>query len=102
MLLDGIYVMLKGKYIGPEHPGPWASIFYRLNIDVFRLGPVFVIFGLAWLIWLSALWANRSLAYPMGIVIAVMTLWYLPAGTFISLVVLVVLIFFRQRTGLIS
>ena len=27
MLLDGIYVMLKGKYIGPEKPGPWANIF---------------------------------------------------------------------------
>lgn len=24
MLLDGIYVILKGKYIGPEKPGPWV------------------------------------------------------------------------------
>mgnify|MGYP007060777724 FL=1 len=34
MLIDGIYVMLKGKYIGPEKPGLWANLFYKLNIDV--------------------------------------------------------------------
>lgn len=49
MLLDGIFVMLKGKYIGSEKPGPWANIFYRFDINVFKLGPLFVVFGLVWL-----------------------------------------------------
>ena len=31
MLLDGIYVMLKGKYIGPEKPGPWSNLFTNLK-----------------------------------------------------------------------
>jgi len=39
MLLDGIYVMLKGKYVGPEKPGPWSTLFYKLKVDVFNLGP---------------------------------------------------------------
>jgi len=55
MLLDGIFVMMKGKYIDPEKPGPWAELFYKLNIDVFKLGPVFIIFGLLWLTWLYSL-----------------------------------------------
>ncbi len=39
MLLDGVFVMLKGKYIGPEKPGPWALLFNKLSINVFKLGP---------------------------------------------------------------
>jgi hypothetical protein len=27
MAIDGFHVMIKGKYIGPEKPGPWANIF---------------------------------------------------------------------------
>lgn len=39
MLLDGVYVMHYGKYIGSPKPGPRAQLFYKLNIDVFKLGP---------------------------------------------------------------
>lgn len=46
MLIDGIYVMLKGKYIGPEKPGPWSILFSKIDFDIFRLGPLFIIFGL--------------------------------------------------------
>ncbi|MBC8051672.1 MAG: hypothetical protein H7Y13_01265, partial [Sphingobacteriaceae bacterium] len=63
MLLDGLVVLFKGKYIGPEKPGPWANLFYKLNIDVFKLGPLFIIFGLFWLIWLYALWTNQNWTY---------------------------------------
>ena len=27
MLLDGLFVLFKGKYIGPAKPGPWANLF---------------------------------------------------------------------------
>ena len=94
MLLDGLFVMIKGKYIGPEKPGPWANIFYKLNIDVFKLGPLFILFGLAWLTWLYALWTNQNWAYIAGIFISVLTLWYLPVGTLFSLIILTILIFF--------
>lgn len=47
MLIDGVYVMLNGKYIGPEAPGPWASLISLTGVDVFKLGPVFVLFGVA-------------------------------------------------------
>lgn len=100
MLLDGIYVLMNGKYIGPEKPGPWANLFYKLGIDVFKLGPLFIVFGLLWLAWLYALWANQSWAYPFGLVISVLTLWYLPVGTFISVVVLTTLLTVRSKLGL--
>lgn len=99
MLLDGIFVMLKGKYIGPEKPGPWAGLFNRLNIDVFKLGPLFIIFGLLWLIWIYGVWTNQSWAYVSGLLIAVLTLWYLPLGTLLSVAVLVMLVAAKTKLG---
>ena len=96
MLLDGIYVMLRGKYIGPEKPGPWASIFTGFNIDPFRLGPVFIAFGLAWIGWLVIFWMKDARAFSYGVVIIVLTLWYLPIGTLFSILILVVLIYARR------
>ena len=100
MLLDGLFVMIKGKYIGPEKPGPWANIFYKLNIDVFKLGPLFIIFGLTWLTWLYALWTNQSWTYTLGLFISVLTLWYLPVGTLFSLVILITLMVAKHKLGL--
>jgi hypothetical protein len=100
MLLDGIFVMIKGKYIGPEKPGPWANLFYKLNVDVFKLGPVFIVFGLLWLIWLYGLWTNQNWAYHFGLIMSILTLWYLPVGTLFSIIIFLVLIFAKQKIGL--
>ena len=97
MLVDGIHVILKGKYIGPPEPGPWANLFTRLGADVFKLGPLFIIFGLAWLIFLYALLTNQQWGSKYGIIISVLTLWYLPVGTIISVIVLAVLIFAKTK-----
>jgi hypothetical protein len=100
MLFDGVFVMLKGKFIGPEKPGPWANLFYKFDIDVFKLGPLFIIFGLLWLTWLYSLWTNQSWSYLFGIVICVSTLWYLPLGTLFSIIIISLLLFTRQKIGI--
>lgn len=100
MLLDGIFVMSKGKYIGPEKPGPWASLFYQLEINVFKLGPLFILFGLLWLGWIFTLWTNHPRAFPFGILLCILTLWYLPFGTLFSFIILAVLLLYKQKTGL--
>ncbi len=97
MLIDGIYVALNGRYIGPEKPGPWASVIGITGVDVFRLGPMFVIFGIAWLIFVFGLFSGSGWAYWWGMIVAILTLWYLPFGTIISLTVLAALLFFRER-----
>jgi len=99
MLLDGIYVMLKGKYIGPEKPGPWSNLFYKLKIDVFNLGPLFIAFGFLWLFWLYCLWTNQSWTYVFGIITSILTLWYLPVGTIFSVIILLILVFSKQKLG---
>lgn len=91
MLIDGLYVILNGKYIGPEKPGPWASLLSLTGIDVFKLGPVFVIFGVAWLGFALSLIADVGWTRLYGLVLSVLTLWYLPFGTAISIAVLLML-----------
>lgn len=100
MLADGLFVLLKGKYIGPEKPGPWANLFYKLNINVFKLGPLFILFGILWLIWLFALWTNQNWTYTFGLAISILTLWYLPVGTLLSLIILVVLLTAKSKLGI--
>lgn len=100
MLLDGIYVMLNGKYIGPDKPGPWANLFYKLNVNVFKLGPLFVTYGLVWLIFLYGVITSQAWACKLGLIISLLTLWYLPVGTLLSLIVLAVLLLARQKAGL--
>lgn len=100
MLADGIFVILKGKYMGPEKPGPWANLFYKLNIDVFKLGSLFIVFGLAWLIFLFAILTKQAWIYWYGLTIAILTLWYLPIGTIISIVILILLLTARQKSDL--
>ena len=94
MLVDGAYAILNGKYIGPEKPGPWASLVSLSGVDVFKLGPLFVAYGLAWIGFAVALWLDRSWAKTFGIILAALTLWYLPFGTLISIIVIAGLIYF--------
>jgi hypothetical protein len=100
MLIDGVFVMFKGKYIGPEKPGPWANLFYKFNIDVFKLGPLFIVFGLAWLAFVYGLHTNQTWTYIFGLVISILSLWYLPVGTVISIAVILILFFAKNKLGL--
>lgn len=100
MLIDGIHVLLKGKYLGPDKPGPWANLFYKFNIDVYKLGPLFILFGIVWLTFIFGLWTNQNWTYMLGLVISIMTLWYLPVGTIVSIVIILILLTSKLKLGL--
>lgn len=99
MLLDGIFVIFKGKFIGLGKPGPWANLFYKFNIDVFKLGPLFILFGLLWLTWIYSLWTNQSWSLIYGLILSILTLWYLPIGTIFSIVIITTLFLTKQKLG---
>lgn len=97
MLVDGVFVMMKGKFIGPYKPGPWSNLFNKLNIDVFKLGPLFITFGILWLTWVCALYTKQSWAYVFGLIISLFTLWYLPAGTLFSIAIFIGLLRMKSK-----
>src|SRR5215213_6595094 len=86
MIFDGVHVLLRGKYFGPEKPGPWSIPFTRLGIDPFRLGPLFILLGVLWLVFLIGTLSGQAWGWYGAMVIAIASLWYLPLGTVLSLV----------------
>jgi hypothetical protein len=99
MLIDGIYVLINTKFIGPEKPGPWSLLFEKLGADVFKLGPIFIIYGILWFAYVWAFWSGQPWANTFGIILAVMTLWYLPFGTIISIITIILLAILKSRAN---
>ncbi len=97
MLPDSVFVKFKGKYIGPKRPGPWANLLYELDVDVFNLGLLFIFFGIVWLVWVYSIWTDLSWSIVLGLIISVLTLWYLPFGTLFSLIIFIVLLAARKN-----
>ncbi|HHO56027.1 MAG TPA: hypothetical protein ENK21_06530 [Trueperaceae bacterium] len=100
MLIDGVFVVVNGKYIGPEKPGPWSNFFVSLNINVFKLGPLFVAFGLLWFLFVYGLQASQNWVYWYGIILSIATLWYFPIGSLISVGVIVLLLIYKNKFGI--
>jgi hypothetical protein len=97
MLLDGSYVLVNGKYIGTEQPGPWSKWISALGLDPLKMGVPFVVLGAAWL----ACALGLALRQPWGwiglLVCSALTLGYVPIGTVISILIIVLLVFYRHR-----
>jgi hypothetical protein len=105
MILDGSRALLKGDYITPGSGpragqlGPWAAIVSAVGISpqsslmkwtFVVLGIVYLGMGVAFL--LGAPWAKVGL-----IVIAALGLWYLPFGTLINILVILLVILIGMR-----
>lgn len=86
MLADGAHFLASGAYIG-NGLGPWAALVARAGIAPrsSTMACAFVAFGMLWLAAGVALALSRA-RYAV-VVLAVPTLWYLPVGTLLSVVV---------------
>jgi hypothetical protein len=96
MIFDGIYVLATGKYFGPEKPGLWSDLIGAIGVDPFKLGPLFIAFGLLWLFFLTAMLLRQSWGWQAARFTAFLTLWYLPVGTVLSLLYILLLFLFRS------
>src|SRR5215217_6792065 len=100
MFFDGVRALVVGSYLTPrggDHAGelgPWSRAVAAIGIPPESTGmkAVFVALGLLWLALAAALALGGSWAWPVGIVLAVGTLWYLVPGTVLSVLVLVLLL----------
>src|SRR5688500_18940743 len=93
MVFDGVHVLLRGKYFGPDKPGPWSVPFARLGIDPFALGPLFIVLGAAWFAFTIAGLLGHAWGWYGAAIVAVVTLWYFPLGTILSIAFLALVYF---------
>ncbi len=96
MLLDGIFATQTGHYIGGT-PGLWASVVTAAGIDPrsYMMHGIFMVYGLAWLGAVAYSYSGRHAAM---IAMALFTLWYVPFGTLLSLIILGIAFWNRFRT----
>jgi len=99
MLFDGIHVIRKGKYFGPEEPGVWSKIVASLGINPFSIGPVFVVLGIAWFVSIAGVLLSSSWGWLAMLASAIATLWYVKVGTVISIITIVLLLIFKSSLG---
>jgi hypothetical protein len=100
MAFDGVRALVVGSYVTPgggDHAGrlgPWSRIVAAVGIppESTAMKAAFVLSGLLWLALAAGIAAGASWAWPVGIVLAVATLWYLVPGTVLSVLVLVLLL----------
>ena len=97
MIFNGIHVLTTGKYFGPEKPGPWSGLVAAIGLDPFRLGVPFIALGVLWLLFLVAMLLHQSWARYAALLTAILTLWFLPVGTILSLLYIVLLLVFRSK-----
>jgi hypothetical protein len=97
MLADGIRALAVGDYFTPgsgEHAGelgPWSGLVASVGVDPRSTGMkvAFVAFGAAWLAGLVAFVRRVPRAARFLAVLGLATIWYLPFGTLLGLLVAV-------------
>jgi hypothetical protein len=78
-VVDGIHVLVTGKYIGPTTPGPWRHVVQAVGLDPIDVGPGFIALGASWLSATAALLlTSHAAAWWAVMATAVLTL--VPAG----------------------
>ena len=93
MIFDGNYVKKHGKYFGTEKPGPWSILVHKLGINPLKMGNIFITYGFIWIIGLFLLiLIHNSLIWSLFLIISLITLWYIPIGSIISLINIIALI----------
>lgn len=107
MTFDGVRALLLGDYVTPTtgpfagQLGPWSGVVSAVGMEPrsVLMKVTFVIFGVTWLV--SAVRFARRAPRSGGqlAVLAVATLWYLPIGTVVSVLVLIGLAFAGARVS---
>ena len=93
MLFDGLHALRTGAYVGPSL-SPWARLLSLARIDPVskRVRILFVAYGSVYLLAALAYLVRAPAAPVILLVVAALGLWYLPFGTLLNLLVIVIVL----------
>lgn len=103
--VDGAIALLKGDYVTPKSGrfagqlGPWSRVVRGVGIEPrsTAMKSIFLIYGLIWLTIITCFLLGIHGSWTGMVIAAVLSLWYLPFGTLLGLVQIVLLIILRQQ-----
>ncbi|MDH3198652.1 MAG: hypothetical protein OEO21_10475 [Candidatus Krumholzibacteria bacterium] len=107
LAFDGARAFVAGDYVTPRSGrhagelGPWSKLVTAVGIDPRStlMKGIHVAVGGAWLVAIAAFAWGASWSWWAMLACAVAGLWYLPFGTLLSLIQIVLLMLVRQRGG---
>ena len=102
---DGIVALVSGDYVTPRSGqyagqlGPWAKVASAVGIDPrsTTMKLIFVVYGLLWLAVIAGFIMKADWSWWAMLLGALFSLWYLPFGTLLGVVQIVLL--FIGRSG---
>ena len=104
---DGGRALMVGDYVTPKSGqyagqlGPWKHVVSAVGIEPRStlMKSIFLVYGLAWLAVAVCFCFNVSWAWWVMVFAAVGSLWYLPFGTVLSVIQIVLLMLPPVRAG---
>lgn len=105
MLFDGSRALTVGDYITPSEGeyagqlGPWAGVVRSLGIDPRStfMKLTFIVYGIAGLVAAVGYVSNQPWSARALLAFAILVLWYLPFGTFVGILALILFWFQRSK-----
>jgi len=107
MAFDGARALVVGDYITPSEGayagqlGPWAQVVETVGLAP-RSTPVkmtFVFYGVVLVLLAGAFAMREAWATRLLLVVAVMGLWYIPFGTLLNVIVILLLLHSSRQSG---
>lgn len=97
---DGLKALTTGTYVTPSSGahagqlGPWSKVVSAVGIDPSSalMKWIFVLYGIAWLMIITGYLRGHSWAAVAMLIAAIGSLWYLPFGTLLGLIQIVLLV----------
>lgn len=107
MAFDGGHALVLGDYVTPKSGkyagqlGPWSKVVRAVGIQPRStlMKSIFLVYGVLWLVVAAAYVIGVSGSWWGMVLLAVGGLWYLPFGTLLSVVQLVLLVVLRSQTA---
>lgn len=98
MIIDGTYAMRYRKYFGPTSNSHWVYIVKKVGIEPLAMSKLFIFLGFLWIFTTFLLLISGfEELWLFLLVIAFSTLWYLPLGTILSVVEIILLVVFKTN-----
>jgi hypothetical protein len=104
-LLEGVRALTTGNYYTPKagkykgQLGPWAKVVGAVGINPQSafMRSTFLIIGIVWFFFIICFALQVTWAWLGMLIMPIITLWYLPIGTLLSLMQIIILLYQANR-----
>jgi len=103
-VIDGTIALTKGDYVTPKSGeyagqlGPWSKLVKAIGIEPRStlMKSIFLVYGIIWISVIICYILKLNWSWMAMMILAIGSLWYLPFGTLLGIIQIILLIVFRK------